>query len=186
LTVLGAALGSGALGATSVTQPSTVELPRSSDLGIRVSIDGVTGSGEWIEVESFSWGVTQTGAFGGGGGGGAGKAQFQDLMFTSHLTEFSALIAKNVATGTHVKTVVLEDFSTETRRSNETVYLKITLSDCLITSYQVGGSAGDSSLPMESISISYAKIQYSYNPKGERHAGNSTSFGWDLEEGKAV
>src|SRR5215510_5448176 len=42
-----------------------------------------------IEIESFSWGATNTaaGAHGAGGGGGAGKVQFHDLHFTAKISK---------------------------------------------------------------------------------------------------
>ncbi len=50
-----------------------------------LKLDGVPGEskdakhpGE-IELESFSWGESNTGAAAGGGGGGAGKVQVEDL-----------------------------------------------------------------------------------------------------------
>ena len=42
-----------------------------------------------IEVLSFSWGVTNTGAKAAGGGGGEGKATFQDISFVHHIDKAS-------------------------------------------------------------------------------------------------
>jgi type VI protein secretion system component Hcp len=39
--------------------------------------------GEQIEIQSFSWGATQTGTYGHGGGGGAGKVSMQDISAPS-------------------------------------------------------------------------------------------------------
>jgi len=75
----------------------------------------------------------------------------------------------------------LEDFATATKKSNETVYLKITLEDCLITSYQVSGQSGGDQLPTESISFNYAKIDFSYVGSDP---DLSDSFSYDLEEGR--
>jgi type VI secretion system secreted protein Hcp len=155
------------------------DLPQDSMMGIRINIDGITGAGEWIEVDSFQWGVVQSG----GGGGGAGKATFEDLQVSSHLSHFSPKIVKAVATGEHVKKVVLEDFSTPVKKSNETVYLQITLEDVLISSYHVAGESGDDTLPMESMSFSYAKISFTYI--GPDPAMKS-SFTYDLESGKSA
>src|SRR4051794_13400535 len=66
---------------------------------------------EWIEVESFSWGVAQVTTGGGAssatGGAGAGKAAFQDLHFVTNFSKASPELFKRCATGEHIKTGVL-------------------------------------------------------------------------------
>src|SRR6266404_8015341 len=56
-----------------------------------------------IEVLSFSWGVTNTGATAAGGGGGAGKATFQDLSIVHKIDKASPLLMQACATGEHLK-----------------------------------------------------------------------------------
>jgi type VI secretion system secreted protein Hcp len=50
-----------------------------------------------IEVLSFSWGVTTTGATATGGGGGAGKATFQDLSIVHKIDKASPLLMRACA-----------------------------------------------------------------------------------------
>ena len=38
-----------------------------------------------IQLESFSWGETNSGSHSSGGGGGAGKVSMQDFSFTVHI-----------------------------------------------------------------------------------------------------
>jgi type VI secretion system secreted protein Hcp len=181
LTMLGAVAAAGAVGGKPSSGIIGPELPAEFSQSNRISIEDITGPGEWIEVLSFSWGVTQTGDLSGGGGGGAGKASFQDLHFTTHLSPASPQMAKAVVSGEHIKKVVFHDFTAATKKGNETVYLKITLSDCLITSYQVSGNSGSDALPMESISIAFAKIEFAY-VGGDSALSNS--FTYDLKAGK--
>ena len=53
-----------------------------------LELDGIKGESldekhkDKIEIDSFSWGVSNDGNMGRGGGGGTGKANFQDLHFT--------------------------------------------------------------------------------------------------------
>jgi len=42
-----------------------------------------------IQVESFSWGVSQQGSFDAGGGGGSGRASFQDFHFVMKVNKAS-------------------------------------------------------------------------------------------------
>src|SRR5689334_20850979 len=116
----------------------------------------------WIEVSSFSWGITQSGTSGGsgGGGGGAGKATFSSFTITKHLDRFSPEIALDVATGKHLKDLTVVGAASDAK--NETTYFKVKLQDILVSSYQTSGSAGGSDLPMESVSFDYAKITFMY------------------------
>src|SRR5262245_7006243 len=60
-----------------------------------------------IDIQSFSWGVTNTGSHGAGGGGGTGKSVFQDLHFTTHVNKSSPKLMLACATGEHLKKAVL-------------------------------------------------------------------------------
>jgi type VI secretion system secreted protein Hcp len=182
LAVLGAAASAGSVTGKPQQVAKSDILPMGSMMDIRISIEDITGAGEWIEVESFSWGVSQSGDIGGGGGGGAGKAMFQDLNINTHLTHFSPKLVKACATGEHIKKVVLEDFTMATdKKGNETVYFRITLTDVLVSSYQLGAQSGGDTLPMESISFNYAKIEFAYVGSDE---SLRSSFTYDLKEGR--
>lgn len=156
-----------------------------------LKLDGIAGEstdqahkGE-IDVLSWSWGVTQTGAPGGGGGGGAGagKAEFHDLFFVTRVSRASPKLILAVATGAHIKTAVL----TGTRGSGSgkaADYLVYRLSDVIVTSVQHGAADGP---PTEQVSLRYAKFQVSYR----RQAASGTleppvEAGWDLKANKKV
>jgi hypothetical protein len=147
LTMVGAFASAGAGGAKPGSPPGLGEPPASPAAqggpvndGVvllnRLWVDDMTRPGEWIEVESWSWGVSQSGAAGGGGGGGAGKASFQDLHVSTHLSVHSPEFVELVATGKHVKKIMFETYKPASKGSNETTYLRITLEDCLISSFQ--------------------------------------------------
>src|SRR5580765_3770368 len=95
-----------------------------------------------IEVESFSWGETNTGAHGSGGGGGAGKVSFQDLHFTTGVNKSSPLLMLACATGQHIKKALL--FFLKWCGDHQEYYT-LTMSDLLVSSYQSGGHSGGSS-----------------------------------------
>lgn len=181
LTMLGAMAATGGVGA----KPAGIigpDLPADFVQGNRIWIEDINGPDSWIEVDSFSWGVDlPVDTSGGGGGSATGKASFQDFHFTTHLNQYSPEIAETVVSGKHIKRVVFEDFGATAKKGNETVYLKITLSDCLISSYHIGGSSGDNTLPMESISLNYAKIEFRYVGADP---SLSSSFTYDLKAGK--
>ena len=109
--------------------------------------------GQQLEVYSWSWGVSQVPATT-GGGGGAGKASFQDLHFVAKVSKASPVLFQACATGKHLPTVIIT-----ARNDKGQQYLVLKLEDCLISSYSTGGSSGDS-IPTESLSISFAKVDY--------------------------
>ncbi|WP_240097939.1 Hcp family type VI secretion system effector [Thermomonas flagellata] len=135
-----------------------------------LEIDGIKGESkdekhkDKIEIESFSWGCSNTGSMGRGGGGGTGKADFQDLHFTKQCDKSSPLLVKAAATGEHIKKAVLTARKAG-GKGGQVEYLKVTLEDVMVSSYQTGGNAGSSSIPMDQFSLNYTKIKYEYFPQ---------------------
>jgi type VI secretion system secreted protein Hcp len=135
-----------------------------------------------IEVLSWAWGLSQTGAAGHGGGGGAGKASFHDFSFTHHVDKASPLLMKACATGTHLK-----DATITLRKAGKAQqeYLVITMTDVLVTSVSTSVSAeGDAT--MESVGLAFAKVDLEYKPQkadGSLEAG--IHFTYDLKTNKA-
>jgi type VI secretion system secreted protein Hcp len=80
------------------------------------------------------------------------------------------------ATGQHIKWA----YMTGVRGGEASLnFLKWTLSDVLISSYQTGGAS--ESLPMESMSMAFAKIEVEYTVQNsDGRAGEIVKAGWDL------
>jgi type VI secretion system secreted protein Hcp len=151
-----------------------------------LKIDGIPGESldrqhkDEIEIESFSWGLSNTGSIGSGGGAGAGKAVLQDFHFTSKLSKASPLLLKACATGQHLKEALLtvRRGGGEGRGGNE--YLKIKLSDILVSSLAPAGEATDE-FPSESFSLNFLKIDYLYTV---RRTGEVVETRFDQGQGK--
>jgi type VI secretion system secreted protein Hcp len=128
-----------------------------------------------IEIESFSFGVSQSGTII-GGGGGAGKATFSDMAIMKRLDKSSPLLYLNCAQGKHLDTatVIL-------RKAGEKPfeYLVVKMTDVLISSVQTSGSAG-SDTPTESLSLNFAKIEISYMRQKPDGGTETTKTGWDM------
>jgi type VI secretion system secreted protein Hcp len=153
-----------------------------------LKIDGIEGESadkahaKEIELLSFGWGLSQAGAGAHGGGGGAGKATFQDFVFVARVSKASPKLFLTCASGQHVKSVVLT-----CRRSGgaQPEFLKIKLSDVLVTSYQVGGSSPEE--PLDQVSLNFAKIEVEYTPSSKSgKAEPPVKAGWDLKANKKV
>jgi type VI secretion system secreted protein Hcp len=128
-----------------------------------------------IEVFSYSWGLSQTSTVG-GSGGGAGRASFQDLHFESAVTKASPLLAKFCATGEHIKKATI---AVRKAGAQAIEYLKITLEDCIVSSYQHAGSNGGDR-PEDAFSLNYAKIEVDYLPqKADGSLDTAVVFNFD-------
>ena len=155
-----------------------------------LKLDGIDGEstdskhkGE-IDIQSFSWGLTQTGAHSGMGGGGAGKAVFQDVHLVSRISKASPKLSLACATGQHIKSAIL--VSRKAGGSQEE-YLKITLSDVLVSSYQSGGSGQSDIVPTDQFSLNFAKIEYEYKEqKADGTLGGAVKTGYDVKANKKV
>ena len=155
-----------------------------------LEIEGVKGESqddkhkETIEISSFSWGLSNAGSFQSGGGGGSGKANFQDIHFTTTVSKASPKLAEFCAIGKHVKKASL--FVRKQGGKQEDFYT-IVLEDLLVSSYQSGGHEGSTGLPTDQFSLNYAKIDFGYKMQDAKGAvGGPTNFKYDLKANKAV
>jgi type VI secretion system secreted protein Hcp len=114
-----------------------------------------------IEISSFSWGVTNTGSASSGGGGGTGKAVAQDFHFTTELSKASPSLMLACATGRHFPEATLT--CRKAGGTAQTEFLKIKLSDFIVSSYTTGGDAeGAAERPTDQFSLNFAKIDFLY------------------------
>jgi type VI secretion system secreted protein Hcp len=129
-----------------------------------------------IELESWSFGVSNNSSALQGGGSGSGKSNPLDLNITKKTDKASARLAQAVAMGDHFKSAIL---TVRKAGGTQQEYLTITLSDVFISSYQAGGSGGGN-LPMEQLSLNYAKILQEYKEqKPDGSLGGSVKLGYD-------
>jgi type VI secretion system secreted protein Hcp len=151
-----------------------------------LKVDGIPGESQdakhkgEIDVLAFSWGVSQAKATASGGGGGAGKAVFDDLLVVAQTSKASPLLWLACASGKHVKSAVIT-----CRRAGKSPveFLKITLSDVVISSYELDGS--DEEPPLDQIGLAYAKIETQYTPVDATGKSQPpVKAGWDLKAGK--
>ncbi len=111
-----------------------------------------------IDLESWSWGETNSGSHAYGGGGGAGKVSMNDFNFVMRTNKASPKIFLACATGQHIKEALL---TCRKAGKQQQEYLKIKFSDVLISNFQTGGSGGEV-VPVDQISLNFAKIEYTY------------------------
>jgi type VI secretion system secreted protein Hcp len=157
---------------------------------IFLKLDGIEGESEdekhknEIQIETVSWGASNATSFAHGGGGGAGKVQMQDVHFTKAVDKGSPKLYQACETGEHIKSAILT-FRKAGKEQQE--YLKVTLSDVIISSYSFQDHSKGGDLAHESISLAYAKIEREYKPqKADGTLGGGIQSGWDVKANKKV
>jgi len=128
-----------------------------------------------IQVLAWSWGMTQSGTTHDGPGGGAGKVNVQDISFTKYIDSSSPVLMQGCCTGKHFKKVTL----TVRKAGDQPLeYLKIKLTEILISSISTGGSGGEDRLT-ENVTLNFSKFELDYTPQkadGTGDAAVSASF----------
>jgi type VI secretion system secreted protein Hcp len=157
-----------------------------SDIDTFVKLAGVEsestkkGHEKEIDVLSWSWGASNNSSLGGGGSGKSrGKGTPSDLSFTHRYDKASPILAAKCAKGEHFDTVVL---TARQAGGGQQEFLKITLSEAIITS--VNPAAGGGGEIVEAVSMGYNKIKYEYKPMDAKGGlGGAVNFEWDVAKG---
>jgi type VI secretion system secreted protein Hcp len=149
-----------------------------------LKLDGIKGEAQTkgkenqIHVLAWSWGAHQQGTTQFGGGSGAGRVDMGDVTVTHPVDAASPLLMQACCSGKHFDSAVLVG-----RKVGGTAldFLTITLSEVFITSVSLGGSDGGDEMPREQVTLSFATVDYSYQPQGKdgAKAGGAIDMKWD-------
>jgi type VI secretion system secreted protein Hcp len=130
-----------------------------------------------IDVLAWRWGVANSGSAHVGGGAGSGKADVHDLSFTKYVDKSTPDLLLAACNGKHWDQATLV-----IRKAGETPleYLKITMTEVLVSRMQVGGTEGQDRIT-EEVSLNFAAVKVDYveqTPKGA--AGDKPSMNWNI------
>jgi type VI secretion system secreted protein Hcp len=159
-----------------------------------LKVEGIPGEStddkhaDWIEILSYSAGVSQTASASASSGGGASaeRADFQDFSVVKTLDKASPKLAVACADGTHIPTVTLELCRAG---GDKLKYMEYKLGNCIVSSCRPGGSSGGAeTLPLEEVSFNYGKIEWTYTQqqRADGSGGGQVAGGWDLEKNARV
>lgn len=139
-----------------------------------MKIEGINGEStdlkhkDWIELDSFSWGMSNPSAAGSGSGTGmgTGKVSMQDMHFSMKMDKSSPRLMLACATGQHIPRLQFT-VSRPDATGGTTDYYVVTLSDVLISSFQTSSApqppAGTPRAPESaSVKLNFTKIQWTY------------------------
>ncbi|MGE5238555.1 MAG: Hcp family type VI secretion system effector [Chloroflexota bacterium] len=153
-----------------------------------VKIDGIEGEstdqqhGGEIEIVSYRFGVSQpsAGARGSGGSASAVRANWQDFSIVKVLDMASPKLLLYCANAKKIPTVTL---SLCRATGNKDKYMEYKMSDVIVSSVVPGGDkTGEASLPTETITFNFAKIDVAYTRTDHKtgRATGAVSMSWDV------
>jgi type VI secretion system secreted protein Hcp len=136
---------------------------------------------EEVDVLAWSWGLSQSGNAHAGSGAGAGKVNVQDLSLTKWVDASSTALIVAACKGTHIKEAKLT-----VRKAGDSPleYIKITLTEVLVSSVQTGGSGGEDRLT-ENVVLNFAKFKVEYTTQADTGGkGTTSTAAWDIPANK--
>jgi type VI secretion system secreted protein Hcp len=156
-----------------------------------LKIDGIQGEStdashaDEIDIFSYTWGESQPAVASSGVGGGAGgRVTMQDFHFAMHVNRASPKLFLACANGARIKNAILT-----VRRSggNPVEFLKWTLTDITVASYQTAASVPSGEPPTDQVSLRFTKIETEYTRvKPDGSLDVPIKEGWDLTTNRSV
>ncbi len=146
-----------------------------------LQVSGANGSStaaghkNWIDVNSFSWGVSvQTSNI----GQQISKPLFQDFSWTQFIDSSTPAIFSDIATGKHIKNITFD--VTKPIGSKQQTFFQMTFTNALITSLSFSGSSGGVA-PILNGSFDYQAVKIEYWPtNADGFLGSGISASYDL------
>ncbi|MCA8281056.1 Hcp family type VI secretion system effector [Burkholderia cepacia] len=155
---------------------------------IFLKIDGINGESlddkhkDEIEILNWDWEILQESSMHSGSGGGAGKATVRDLTFEHNIDRASPNLMKYALTGKHIDQAVLV---MRKAGGNPLEYLKLTMSDVIVTRVKPSGSKAGEEKSRETVSLSFSKVKQEYvvqNAQGG--SGGAVTASFDIKGNK--
>jgi len=158
-----------------------------------LKIEGVQGESkqegyaDHIDIESWSWGMSNSGSAAQGGGLGTAKASAQDFHFVIRNGKSSPQLFYHCSVGKVIPTakLICRKVTGDTKTGE---YYRVIFEQCMISSHQQGGSNGAEQLPMEQVSFNYAKVTVEYHEQKEDGSlgGIASTHSYDVKTGVAA
>lgn len=141
---------------------------------------------EWIEILSFRHGVEQpaSGSPSDRGGRSSGRVNHDQFSITKALDKASPKLALACCNGEHIQEIQIELCRAT---GDKQPYMNYKLSDVIVSSVSpLGDATAEESLPLEDVSFSYGKIEWTYTETDHQTgaAKGDVAAHWDLVKNK--
>ena len=136
-----------------------------------------------IDLLAWSWGMSQSGTMHAGSGGGAGKVNVQDMSFTHWFDKSSPNFMLYCSNGKHIPEATL---IVRKAGENPLEYIKVIMTDALVTSVSTGGSGGEERLT-ENVSLNFGKVKVEYQIQSAKGGGEAgPEYMWNIATNEAA
>jgi len=139
----------------------------------------------WIEVLSYSHGLSQPATARSAAGSAAGeRCNHQDFSIVKVLDKTSPKLALWCCNGKHIPEVKLELCRATGAKQK---YMEYRMEDVIVSGVRPGGSAhGGETLPLEEVSFNYGKITWAYTETDHETGASKGDVraNWDLKTNK--
>jgi len=144
---------------------------------------------EWINVESFQFGVSREFSSSGGSGGGrtASNPNFQEISVTKETDKTTPEIFGEAVAGKNA--LVTIDFTQSCGSAGQITYLRYVLTNTQVSSFNISGSGSSGDTPTENLSLNYQKIEmtfFLFSDDGFCTSKGIVEAGYDLVSNKPV
>lgn len=141
---------------------------------------------DWIEILSFSHGVSQrsSGSQSSGGARSAERCNHDDFTIVKSLDKASPKLALACCRGEHIGEIEIQLCRAT---GDKQPYMSYKMTDVIISSVRPGGSASSQeALPLEEVSFNYGKIVWTYTITDHKtgKSGGNVAANWDLVANK--
>ncbi|WP_407158082.1 Hcp family type VI secretion system effector [Bradyrhizobium sp. STM 3557] len=157
---------------------------------IYLKLDGLDGESmdedhkDWIEVQSFAWGVSNPASFSIGQGGQSTQAHVAEITISKHLDKASVALFKASTTGKHIGSGTLSCMKLD--GDSRVEYMKVDFTDLMVSSVQWSGSGSDQAVH-EHVALAFAEFKQAYKLQQDAgSAGGNTDFGYNIQTSKAT
>ncbi len=151
-----------------------------------LKIDGIDGEStskgmeKQIEIESFSWGLSNSATVGSQSGGiSSGKANISAFTIVKAIDKASPNLMLAGCDGSHLKSATVT-FRKSTGSSGQKPFEILKFTDCMVSSYQVSGVTGGNDTLRESVSFEFGKVDMEYyTQKSDGSTSKAGNTSWD-------
>lgn len=139
-----------------------------------------------ISIDSWSWGMNQSGTMHVAKGGGAGKVDVQDISLSKKLDKASPNLMQHCCKGTQFETATLV-CRKASGDGGQLEYLTLVMKHVIITSVQGGGSEGDDDL-FENVTLNFGEYTTTYVPQDNDGSAlpEVGPVGWNMQTNEPV
>lgn len=150
-----------------------------------LKLDGIDGeskdakhAGE-IDIESFAWGMAQTGTGHRGTGSGTGKVDVHDITITKVVDKSSPSLMLACASGKHI---AKGSITVRKAGENPLEYLTIDLEKILVSNYHTNGT-NTADVHTEAVTLNFVSMKLEYWTQNDKGAKDkNANFSWDVAQ----